>query len=181
MSRNYKFKNPEGMYFVSFATIYWIDVFVRKNYFDCIVKNLNHCVYHKGMEIYAWCIMPSHIHLVYKSHIQKPDELLRDFKSYTSKEIFKLIENNIQESRREWLLNAFAKAGKKNSNNTHNQFWQQHNKPIELWSNEVIDQKLNYIHNNPVEAGFVENEWEYLYSSARDYAGNKGLAKIIVV
>jgi hypothetical protein len=50
-----------------------------------------------------------------------------------------------------------------------------------LWSNEVIDQKINYIHNNPVEAGFVENEWEYLYSSARDYAGNSGLVKIIMV
>ena len=56
---------------------------------------------------------------------------------------------------------------------------EQHNKPIELWSNPVIDQKINYIHNNPVEAGFVEHEYEYLYSSARDYAGNKGLIKII--
>ncbi|MEO8146885.1 MAG: transposase [Bacteroidia bacterium] len=181
MSRNYKFKNPEGMYFVSFATVHWIDVFVRKNYFDSIVKNLNHCVDKKGMEIYAWCIMPSHIHLVFKSTIQNPEDLLRDFKSFSSKEMVKLIENNIQESRREWMLNAFAKAGKKNSNNTHNQFWQQHNKPIELWSNEVIDQKINYIHHNPVEAGFVENEWEYLYSSARDYAGNKGLVKILMV
>lgn len=180
MSRNYKFKNPEGMYFVSFATVFWIDVFIRKNYFDCIAKNLNYCAEHKGMEIYAWCIMPSHIHLVYKSTLQKPEDLLRDFKSFTSKEMVKLIEGNISESRREWLLNAFAKAGKKNSNNTYNQFWQQHNKPIELWSNEVIDQKINYIHYNPVEAGFVENEWEYLYSSARDYAGNKGLVKIIM-
>lgn len=167
------------MYFVSFATVFWIDVFVGKNYFDYIVKNLNHRVENKGMEIYAWCIMTSHIHLVCKSSVQKPEDLLRDFKTFTSKEMIKLIEENIQESRREWLLNAFAKAGKKNANNSKNQFWQQHNKPIELWSNEVIDQKINDIHNNPVAAGFVQNEWEYLYSSAKDYAGNRGLVKII--
>jgi putative transposase len=180
MSRNYKFHNPEGLYFVSFATVYWVDVFVRKKYFECITKNLNYCVDNKGMEIYAWCIMPSHIHFVFKSTIQKPEELLRDFKSFTSKELIKLIEENIQESRREWLLNSFKKAAAKNSNNTVNQFWQQHNKPIELWSNDVIEQKINYIHNNPVVAGFVENAYDYLHSSAKDYSGSKGLVKIIM-
>ena len=181
MSRNYKFKNPDGLYFVSFATVFWIDVFVRRIYFDCIVDNLNFCIENKGMEVYAWCILPSHVHLVFKSTIVKPEDLLGNFKTFTSKSIVKLITDNNQESRREWLLNAFKKAAKRNSNNTTNQFWQQHNQPIELWSNEVIDQKINYIHNNPVEAGFVENDYEYLYSSARDYCDIKGLVKILKV
>lgn len=90
-----------------------------------------------------------------------------------------MIKNNVQESRREWLLNSFKKAAITNSNNTENQFWQQHNKPIELWSAEVIDQKIDYIHDNPIEAGFVEYNYEYLYSSARDYSGKKGLVNII--
>ena len=180
MSRNYKFHNAEGLYFISFATVFWVDVFVRKAYFDCIVDNLNQCVDNKGMEIYAWCIMPSHIHLVFRSTIQKPDELIRDFKSYTSKQLIKLIEENTQESRREWLLNSFKKAAASNSNNTKNQFWQQHNHPIELWSTHVIKQKIDYTHNNPVEAGFVEFDHEYLYSSARDYRDIKGLVKVIV-
>ncbi|MFD1258768.1 transposase [Mucilaginibacter terrae] len=179
MSRNYKFHNPEGLYFVSFATVYWIDVFVRPIYFECLVKNLNYCVEKKSMEIYAWCIMPSHVHLVFKSTIQKPEELIRDFKSFTAKELISLIDNNIQESRKKWLLNAFKKAGNKNSNNTKNQFWQQHNKPIELWSNAVIQQKIDYIHNNPVEAGLVESDYKYLHTSARDYNGTKGLVSII--
>jgi len=180
MSRNYKFLNPEGLYFVSFATVFWIDVFVRRLYFECLVKNLNYCVANKGMELYAWCIMPSHIHLVFRSTIQKPEELLRDFKSYTSKELIGLIADNIQESRREWLLNSFKKAAAANSNNAQNQLWQQHNKPIELWSAAVIQQKIDYIHNNPVEAGFVENDYEYLHSSARDYCGLPGLVKVII-
>ena len=73
------------------------------------------------------------------------------------------------------------KAGLKNRNNNYFQFWQQHNHPIELSDNKIIDQRLEYIHNNPVEAGFVEKPEEYLYSIARDYAGEKGLLDIIVI
>ena len=180
MSRNYKFADPEGLYFVSFATIHWIDVFVRRLYFDCIVDNLNYCVDEKVMEIFASVIMPSHMHLVFRSLREKPEDLLGAFKSVTSRKLIKLIEENGQESRREWMLNAFRKAGAANSNNTNYQFWQQHNKPIELWSLPVIDQKIHYTHQNPVEAGFVENDYEYLYSSARDYCGIKGLVKVII-
>lgn len=112
--------------------------------------------------------------------LQKPEELIREFKSLTSKKLIALIEGNSQESRREWLLNSFRKAAAANSNNTKNQFWQQYNHPIELWSPNVIQQKMDYVHNNPVEAGFVENDCEYLYSSARDYCGIKGLVKVIL-
>lgn len=104
---------------------------------------------------------------------------MRDFKSYTSKQLIKLIAENLQESRREWLLNSFKKAAATNSNNTIHQFWQQDNHPIELWSPAVIERKVDYTHNNPVEAGFVEVAQEYLYSSARDYCGIKRLVKII--
>jgi putative transposase len=124
VSRNYKFHNSEGLYFISFSVVFWIDVFVRPIYFECLVKNLNFCVENKGMELYAWCIMPSHVHLVFRSTTQKPEELIRDFKSFTSKELIKLIQDNPQESRKEWLLNSFKKAANANSNNSVNQFWQ---------------------------------------------------------
>ncbi|HEY9082907.1 MAG TPA: transposase [Vicingaceae bacterium] len=181
MSRNYKFHNPTGLYFVSFATVFWIDVFVREEYSDSIVKNLNYCVANKGMEIYAWCLMTSHVHLIFKSLQLKPEELIRDFKTYTSKELISLITNHPQESRKEWMLNAFKKAALNNSNNTINQFWQQHNKPIELWSNAVIDQKIDYVHNNPVVAGFVEKPQDWKYSSAKDFCNEKGLVNLCLV
>lgn len=63
------------------------------------------------------------------------------------------------------------KAGSSNSNNTGFQLWRQDNHPIELCTSQVTHQKLNYIHNNPVAAGFVESPEEYLYSSAKDYYG----------
>ena len=180
MSRNYKFHNKEGLYFVSFAVVHWIDVFVREEYSDCIVKNLNYCVANKGMEIFAWCLMTSHLHLIFKSTEQKPEELLRDFKSFTAKALLSFIANNPQESRKVWLLNAFRKTASINTKN--NQFWQRHNKPIELWSNAVIDQKIDYIHNNPVVSGFVEKAKDWKYSSAKDYCNDeKGLVKLCLI
>lgn len=72
----------------------------------------------------------------------------------------------------------FERAGSKSSNLKGRQFWQHNNKPIELWSPAVIDQKVEYIHNNPVEAGVVKEPWHWKYSSAIDYSGGKGVLDI---
>lgn len=61
------------------------------------------------------------------------------------------------------------------------QSWRQDNHPEELISDKFQDQKLDYVHNNPVEAGLVDNAEDYRYSSARDYAGGKGLLVIVFV
>jgi len=130
------------------------------------------------MEIYCWCIMPSHIHLIYRAENNNPEIILGRFKEHTSKELTKAISGNIQESRKEWMLWMFKRAGEKSSNVKQYQFWQHHNKPIELWSAEVIEQKADYIHNNPVEAGFVTEPWHWKHSSAVDYSGGKGLIDV---
>ena len=99
---------------------------------------------------------------------------MRDFKGSISRKMLKIIEENPEESRKESMLWIFEKAGKKNSNVKYRQFWQQNNKPIEIWSLKVFEQKLNYIHYNPVETGFVTNPIDWKYSSARNY-GNDDL------
>ncbi|NHF58981.1 transposase [Flavobacteriaceae bacterium TP-CH-4] len=170
MSRKYKFHNPTAPYFVSFATVYWLDVFTREVYLKVLVDSIEYCRKHKGMELFAYCFMPSHVHFIFRDVNEDPTGLLRDFKKYTSKKIVKAIEENPQESRKEWLLWMFERAGKKIENVTKYQFWQHHNKPIELWSTAVIKQKLDYIHNNPIEAGFVTAPTHWKYSSARNIA-----------
>lgn len=172
MSQKYKFGEKEGAYFVSFATVNWIDVFTRVDYFDCIIESLDFCRKNKGMELYGYCIMPSHVHLIFRSSLGDPSGLMRDFKGYTSRKMLKIIEENAQESRKEWMLWMFERAGKKNSNVKNKQFWQQSNHPIEIWSLKVFEQKLNYIHNNPVEAGFVTDPIDWKYSSARNYGND---------
>lgn len=125
--------------------------------------------------------MTSHVHMIIGSEQRKLESIVRDMKSYTSMRLRKAIQENPQESRKEWMLWMMERAGKRNTNNKDFQFWQQHNHPIELDSNYLMEQKLDYIHNNPVEAGFVELPEEWLYSSARDYAGGKGLIDILLI
>lgn len=79
------------------------------------------------------------------------------------------------------MLDYFKKEAEKTSNTTNNQFWRHDNKPIELWTNEVIQQKIDYIHNNPVLEGYVFRPEDYKYSSAIDYSGEKGILDNVVV
>ena len=123
MSRNYKFHNPEGVYFVSFAVVEWIDVFTRLGYKEILLDCLRYCQQYKGMEIFAWCIMTNHVHLIFRSvNDQKPELLLGDFKRFTSKAIVAAIKNNSSESRKGRLLEHFLKAGAKSSNVKQYQF-----------------------------------------------------------
>jgi REP element-mobilizing transposase RayT len=182
MSRNYKFHNPEGVYFISFAVVEWLDVFTRNEYKDIVLESLRYCQQEKGMEIFAWCIMTSHIHLIFRSASgQKPELLIGDFKRFTSKAIVNAIIENPKESRKDFLFEQFKKAGNSASNVNHYQFWRHDNHPIELWSNKVIDEKIDYVHKNPVEAGLVFRPEDYIYSSAVDYAGEKGLLDDVIV
>ncbi len=178
MSSKYKFYNKEGLYFISFATINWIDVFIREHYFQEMVCCFDYCRKNKGMEIYAWCIMPSHIHLIFRAKNNNPGDLIRDMKGHTSKRLQKLILENPDESRKTWILWMMKKAGENRSNIKGRQFWQQKNHPIELWTAEVIDQKVDYIHQNPVKAGFVTEPHQWKYSSAINYSGGKGILEI---
>jgi REP element-mobilizing transposase RayT len=181
MSRNYKISDQSQLHFISFATVNWIDVFTRPAYKAMVVDSLNYCISNKGLEVYAWCIMSNHVHLIIGSQTGNQSDIIRDLKKHTSKTILKAIAENPKESRREWMLWMFERAGKRNNNNTTYQFWQQHNQPIELNSNFLMDQKLDYIHNNPVETGFAREPQDYPYSSAIDYAGDKGLVNITLL
>jgi len=182
MSRNYKFHNPKGLYFVSFAVVNWLDVFSQNAYKELLLDSLRYSQNEKGMEIISWCIMSNHVHLIFRSiNGIKPELLLGDFKRFTSKSIVKAIKENPRETRKELLLNEFSKTASTTSNVKHFQFWRHDNKPIELWSNKVIYEKINYIHKNPVEAGLVNKPKDYIYSSAVDYCGEQGLLENIVV
>lgn len=122
MSRKYKFRESSGTYFISFAAVYWIDVFTRDVYFCCITESLDYCRKNKGMEIYGYCIMPSHIHLIFRSALSDPSGLIRDFKGYTSRKMLEVISENEQERRKEWMLWMFRKASKSNRNVKQQQF-----------------------------------------------------------
>lgn len=121
--------------------------------------------------------MTNHLHLIVNCN--EPFQLkdaIRDFKRHTVKQIIFQILNE-PESRREWLMQIFQNAGKKSKSNEKLKFWQSGNHAIELFSEKFVWQKINYIHNNPVKAGFVEKPEYWKYSSASNYILGDGVLK----
>src|ERR1017187_3843805 len=172
MSRKYKFHDNDKFYSISFATVHWIEVFLREEYNQVIIDSWKHCQEKRGLEIYGWCIMPSHVHMIIGSKKDKLENIVRDMKKHTSSELKTAIRNNTVESRK------MERAGKENGNNKDWQFWQHHNKPLEIKSPEMFDEKLAYIHQNLVQAGFVAREEDWKYNGARDFCGIKGLVTL---
>jgi len=170
MATRYRFGDSEKPHFITFSVINWIDVFSRETYKEVFNESLKYCIDNKGLVLHAWVIMSNHVHLIASATpgYQLAD-IIRDMKKFTSRAIIAAIQDNIQESRKDWLLWMFKRAGERNSNNNTYQFWQQDNHPIELSSNEMMDQRLTYLHENPVKAGYVWEPQHYKYSSAIDY------------
>lgn len=179
MSRKYKAREPEGIYFVTISVVQWADVFTRRDYFEIICDSLAYCQREKNMILYAWCIMTNHIHLICSS--PSMGNTIRDLKKFTSKELYRAIQQNPQESRKGWLLWLINSAGELSSKHEEYKFWQPGYHPVLLYNNQIMEQKLNYLHQNPVKAGFVEEPEQWYYSSARDYAGQKGRLDVVLI
>lgn len=170
----YKIRDKEAIHFITFAVVEWVDVFTRKAYRDIVIDSLRHCQEQKGLLLHGWVIMSNHVHLLASAKENNLSDILRDFKKFTSKQIIAAIQANEHESRKDWMLKIFEQQGEANSRNSTYQFWRQENHPKECYSPAFTVQKLNYIHNNPVESGLVERPEHYIYSSAKAYhSGNE--------
>ncbi|MCK9613528.1 MAG: transposase [Bacteroidales bacterium] len=180
MGFKYKIYDQCQAYYLTFTVVKWIDIFSRKIYKDIIIESLKHCQKNKGLNIFAYVIMTNHMHLLVNSEMNDLSQTVCDFKKFSSKKIIKTIQTTT-ESRKDWMLNLFSYEGTRNSRNKNYQFWIQDNHPIEIFSNKFIKQKVEYIHNNPVRAGIVVNPWDYLYSSARNYADMESFLDVIKV
>ena len=130
------------------------------------------------MKVYCWCLMSNHMHVIASaSEGNNLSDIIRDFKKFTNKNLIRSIKET-PESRRDWMLNLFWYAGKNDKKIKYYKVWQEGNDAKEINSTDFLDQKLEYIHNNPVRAEIVASPEDYLYSSAKDYSGEKGFVNI---
>lgn len=181
MSTKYKAKDNDKAYFVTITTVSWVDIFTRINQRMAIIDSLKYCQKQKGLEIYAYVLMPSHLHMLCRSKEGfELANIMRDFKKFTSK---KIIQNVIEEpeSRREWLLKIFSKACEHLKRDQDFKVWQDGYHAEEVSSNKFIYQKLNYIHDNPVKDKIVEKPEDYLFSSARNYAEMESMIEVELI
>jgi putative transposase len=181
MPDSYVIKDQFGTYFLTFQIVAWVDIFTRKRYRDIVVDAFNYCINHKQLQVHAWVIMSNHVHCILSSRNGSLSDTIRDFKRHTAKTILQSIQEEA-ESRREWMLFQFKRAAQQHVRNKEYQVWthESHAVGIDPYIKDMGSSKLHYIHQNPVEAGIVENAADYLYSSAVDYAGKKGLVKLVM-
>lgn len=172
----------EELYFITTTVVDWVDIFTRPRYKHIILDSLSYCQQKKGLKLYAWVLMSNHFHaIVSAGGEQAVSDIVRDFKKFTSKQIVKELEADLQESRREWILDRFRFAGANDKKITNYRVWQDGYHSESIYSYEFYRQKLNYIHDNPVRQEIVAHQEDYFYSSAVDYAGGKGLLDVIIL
>jgi putative transposase len=169
MALSYTISDQGSVHFVTFTVHQWADVFTRQTYVDILLESLVYCQKNKGLEVYAWVVMSNHCHLILRAAHKNLSDIIRDLKKHTAKQIFKAIEANAQESRRDWLLKVFSIEGRI-------WFWEEGYHGEEVFSKEFFLTKAEYIHYNPVKAGIVAKPEDYLNSSAARFYGveNRG-------
>jgi len=171
----YTIKDQQAVHFVTFTVHQWVDVFTRQIYVDELLKNIVYCQENKGLQVYAWVVMSNHCHFILSANGNcRLSDIIRDFKKFTAKSIYKMILENEAESRRKWLLMTLSNEGRI-------WFWEEGYHGEEIFSLKFFESKLNYIHLNPVRAGIVEKEEEYLNSSAGTLYGlRKGALELSI-
>jgi REP element-mobilizing transposase RayT len=178
MSEKYKTAEKNKAYFVTFTIVEWVKVLQDDSVKMIIVEAIKYYQQNRNLVLFAYCIMPNHVHLIAQSDGEDLlSEILRDLKKFTSRAIIKKLEDDNNNESKE-MLRIFKNVGEKLNRITNYKVWQDGNRPIVLYTNKFIWQKLDYIHQNAVEYGLVGNVEDYLFSSARNYAEMKSVLDV---
>jgi len=167
----YKIDQQNAPHFVTLTVLHWIPVFTRPQTVGILLNSLSFLM-SEGLKVYAYVILENHLHLIVQS-----EHLGRDiarFKSYTAKElILYLTEHNVRT-----ILDQLMFYKKAHKHDCAYQFWQEGAHPELIQDEEMMYQKVDYIHQNPVKRGYIDHARHWRYSSARDYEGESGLIDI---
>jgi len=175
--------NQHACHYLTFNTVDWVDIFVRPIYKYVVVDTLNDFIALRGLTVHAWCLMSNHLHLLLQAKDGIGLSMIeRDFKRLTSTAILEAIEME-PELRRDWMLKRFEHSSQTLKKLEKYQVWQSCSNPEFLDFREPmkVREQLNYIHENPVRDRIVRLPEEYVFSSAGDYKGRKGLVNIKVI
>jgi putative transposase len=168
----YKVYESTAPHFITCTILHWIPIFTRIQTTDIIFSSLKHLQATDDLKIYAYVILENHLHLVASSNdIAKT---MAKFKSFTAREIINYLKSENAKTILEQL--AFYKKAHKVSSEF--QLWQEGIQPKLIVSEKMMLDRINYIHNNPVKRGYVDEAVHWRYSSARDYDGVIGLLNV---
>ncbi|MGK7389529.1 MAG: REP-associated tyrosine transposase [Candidatus Cyclobacteriaceae bacterium M2_1C_046] len=171
---SWKIHQEIEVYFTTSTIVEWLPIFVEEEFLKILTNSLTFCVENKGLKIHGYVIMLNHIHLL-SSADGNVSDIMRDFKAFTSHEIVKLLKRN----RGSIPLQVFKQAARLDDKCLNYKVWQTGFHPIGIETEKFYNQKLNYIHQNPVRKSLVAKPEYWFYSSAGFYSGyGEGILKI---
>lgn len=168
----YRFDDPQSTHFLTCTIVNWLPVFTRPETVDILLDSFRYLQRERDLLLYGYVILENHLHWIAASQ-----DLARDvahFKSFTAKRIV----GRLEEFNAYTLLEQFAFRKRAYRADRSHQIWQEDSHPQEIQSWDMLRQKLDYIHENPVKRGYVDLPEHWRYSSARDYDGDTGLVKV---
>ena len=164
MRSRYRVTPETNIYFITTSTRLWVPILFNESLFQIILNSLKYCQASKGLRLHGYVIMINHLHAIisHEKYDQIPD-IVRDFKRHTATEISKYLGDLGEFSQLFWVKIFHGQA------RGQHRVWQEGYHPVAVKSPAFFDEKLSYIHNNPVKKGFVEKPEDWKYSSARNY------------
>jgi REP element-mobilizing transposase RayT len=163
MRSRYQIRSPDAAHFVTVTVIEWLPIFTAGACCDILVRSLGYYRTHKQLRIHAWVILENHFHAILASPTLA--ETIRDWKRFTAGALLK----QLREERRQWLLNQLAYFCAAHKTASTHQVWQEGVHPQAIVDDAMMEQKLEYVHNNPVKRGLVASPEHWRYSSAHEW------------
>ncbi len=169
----YRITQKNYPHFMTATVNHWLPLFTRTQTVDIVLDSWRFLQREADFEIYGYVILENHLHLIASSQDIGHD--MQRFKSYSARRIIDYLEQS--EAKR--MLEMLAMFKRVHKIESQYQVWEEGNHPQLLESEQMMRQKLDYIHQNPVKRGYVDVPEHWRYSSARDYAGQAGLIDVV--
>jgi REP element-mobilizing transposase RayT len=173
MRSRYRINNENAAHFITSTVVEWLPVFTTAACCDILVRSFEYCRQHKGLRVHGWIILDNHFHAI----VSGPNlaETRRDLKKFTARQIL----DQLKLEGRQWLLNQLAYFCTAHKRESGYQVWQEGVHPQSITSDEMMLQKLEYLHNNPVKRGFVASPEHWVYSSAHEWLPGARAAMLV--
>ncbi len=168
----YRFASQDHPHYLTCTVVEWLPIFTRPETAQVVFDSWSYLQEHAALRIYGFVVLENHLHAV----AQAPNlqDVWNRFKSYSARKLIDLLEE--QGARR--LLDRMGFTFKARRSDRSYQLWQEGSHPECIEGDVMLRQKLEYIHNNPVKRGFVDDPEHWRWSSARCYAGCEGLVEV---
>ena len=169
----YKIYETEYPYFITSTVNSWLPIFTRQEAADIVLDSWRYLQRERELKLFAYVILENHLHMI----VSAPElsSVIQSFKSFTARQLIDLLK----ERQATTLLRQLRATKLNHKTQSEYQVWQEGGKPKQIQNDEMMWQKIEYTHNNPMVRGFVDDPIHWRWSSARNYVGEDGLIEVV--